>query len=90
MKKPFLKKLLECNVSDLERKKKYWGIIAYILLILFALGLIAATILYQKNYYFTCIIVLILSITFYFISLDCANEREKLSLWIFLKQKLGE
>lgn len=89
-KNPFFKKLLECSISDLIYKKKCCFVYSIIMMIFFVFFILVTGYLYFKGYIVTGVYVFILAFVSYFIGLDCATERERLSLWIYLKKQNGD
>ena len=86
----FSKSCIEANISELEKKRKFGSIMSIIFLMDSILFFVVTFLYYASGYNITGIYIFITGVGAYFLSIDSANTKMNINMWIFLKKKLGE
>ena len=81
---------IECNISELEKKRKFETVMSIIFLMESILFFVVTFLYYAAGYITTGIYIFIVGVGAYFLSIDSANTKIDINMWIFLKKKLGE
>ena len=87
------KERIDCTIEELKKKKKVTKIIAYSLLFIIAvvnINVIHMMIIGNAIAMITGFLILLCTTFLTLITIDSVNDINRINIWIFLKQKLGE